>query len=79
MTLWSKWLSVVNQLEGAFSRKRTFFWLFVSDTLILGWIGGNTAEAPYILIGKIATISYFGYFLFIIPLLSYLDRRAFTR
>jgi ubiquinol-cytochrome c reductase cytochrome b subunit len=58
---------------------RTFFWLFVSDTIILGWIGGNTAEAPYILIGKIATISYFGYFLFIIPLLSYLDRRAFAR
>jgi len=26
MGLWSKWLSVVNQLENAFSRKKTFFW-----------------------------------------------------
>ena len=26
MTLWSKWESLVNQLEGAFSRKKTFCW-----------------------------------------------------
>jgi DDE superfamily endonuclease len=26
MKLWNIWLSVVNQLEGAFSRKKTFFW-----------------------------------------------------
>ena len=34
MKLWSKWLSVVNQLEGAFSRKRTFFWFF---TILIGF------------------------------------------
>lgn len=34
MKLWNKWLSVVNQLEGAFSRKRTFFW-FV--TVLIGF------------------------------------------
>ena len=26
MELWNKWQSVVNQLEGAFSRKKTFYW-----------------------------------------------------
>jgi hypothetical protein len=26
MTLWNKWESVVNQLESAFSRRKTFFW-----------------------------------------------------
>ena len=26
MKLWVEWMSLVNQLEGAFSRKKTFFW-----------------------------------------------------
>jgi len=25
MKLWSKWIALVNQLDGAFSRKKTFF------------------------------------------------------
>lgn len=29
MELWNKWLFVVNQLEGAFSRKKTFFWFII--------------------------------------------------
>jgi len=49
---------------------RPFFWLFVVDTLILGWIGGNVVETPYIQIGQIATIFYFAYFIIIIPFLA---------
>ena len=29
MGLWHKWLSIVNQLEGAFSRQSTFFWFII--------------------------------------------------
>ena len=29
MELWGRWLSVVNQLQGAFSRKKTFFWFVI--------------------------------------------------
>lgn len=52
---------------------KLFFWLFIANFLILGWIGGNHAEEPFILIGQISTIFYFLYFLIIIPLLSILD------
>ena len=34
MKLWNTWLSLVNHLEGACSRKRTFFWLV---TLLIGF------------------------------------------
>nr|NP_066352.1 apocytochrome b [Malawimonas jakobiformis]AAG13719.1 apocytochrome b [Malawimonas jakobiformis] len=52
---------------------RPFFWLLVVDSLILAWIGGNTAEAPYVQIGQIATFFYFFYFLFLIPILAKIE------
>lgn len=50
-----------------------FFWLFVVDALILGWIGGNIAETPYIEVGQVATFFYFFYIFAIIPGLSILE------
>lgn len=47
---------------------RLFFWLFVANFLLLGWIGGNHAEEPFITIGQICTTFYFSYFLIIMPL-----------
>lgn len=29
MELWNQWIALVNQLEGAFSRKKTFFWFVI--------------------------------------------------
>lgn len=29
MRLWNKWLALVNQLDGAFSRRKTFFWFVI--------------------------------------------------
>jgi ubiquinol-cytochrome c reductase cytochrome b subunit len=49
---------------------KPFFWLFVVDTLILGWIGGNAVETPYVQIGQISTLFYFLYFIVIIPFLA---------
>ena len=53
---------------------KKFYWLFIADCFILGWIGGNPVENPYILIGQIATIYYFAFFLIIIPLLDYFEK-----
>lgn len=39
------------------------FWLFIISFLILTWIGGRPVEEPFIIIGQIATISYFSFFL----------------
>jgi quinol-cytochrome oxidoreductase complex cytochrome b subunit len=46
---------------------KVFFWLFVVDSFVLGWIGGCVAESPYLEIGQIATVFYFFYLLFLIP------------
>lgn len=53
---------------------RKFYWLFIADCLILGWIGGNPVESPYIEIGQIATAYYFIFFLIIIPFLGFFEK-----
>jgi quinol-cytochrome oxidoreductase complex cytochrome b subunit len=53
---------------------KKFYWLFITDCIILGWIGGNPVEAPYVVIGQIATAYYFFFFLIIIPLLGYFEK-----
>jgi ubiquinol-cytochrome c reductase cytochrome b subunit len=53
---------------------RLFFWLFVADCIVLGYIGAKPAEEPYILIGQIATAWYFFHFLVIIPLLPKFEK-----
>jgi len=50
-----------------------FFWLFIVNFFLLGWIGGNHAEEPFITIGQICTIFYFAYFIIIIPVLSKIE------
>jgi ubiquinol-cytochrome c reductase cytochrome b subunit len=49
---------------------KKFFWLFVLDAVILGWVGSKPAEGHYIVIGRIATIYYFLHFLILMPLLG---------
>jgi len=53
---------------------RVFFWFLVLDFIILGWIGGCAPETPYLEIGQIATLFYFSYFLFIIPVLGFIEK-----
>lgn len=57
---------------------RYFFWIFILNFIILGWIGGCAPESPYLEIGQIATVFYFGYFLFIIPMLGFLEKFLLT-
>lgn len=53
--------------------QKRIFWVFVLDVLILGWIGGLPVEKPYILIGQIATVLYFTYFLIITPVVGTME------
>nr|QUT13270.1 cytochrome b [Nais communis] len=39
------------------------FWTLVSSWLILTWIGGRPVETPYVMIGQVATVLYFMYYI----------------
>jgi len=47
---------------------KIFYWLLVVDFLILGWIGQKPVKDIYILVGQVATVYYFLFFLVLIPL-----------
>lgn len=50
------------------------FWLLVADCLLLGWIGCQPVEAPYVTIGQIASVGFFFYFA-ITPILGKCEAR----
>lgn len=45
----------------------------VLDVVLLGYIGAQVAEQPWIVIGQLATLYYFAFFLVIVPLLSRIE------
>ena len=58
---------------------KQFFWVFVVDCIILGWVGANTPDAvfhgvPFLWIGRAATVYYFSHILIIIPLIGILEK-----
>jgi len=53
---------------------RKGFWFFAVNFLILGWIGQNVVETPFIEIGQISTFIYFFFLLVFIPGLSILEK-----
>jgi ubiquinol-cytochrome c reductase cytochrome b subunit len=57
---------------------RILFWVQLVVCVILGWIGQMTPETPYIEIGQLATVYYFGYFLVLIPLLGRFENKLLS-
>jgi ubiquinol-cytochrome c reductase cytochrome b subunit len=47
---------------------KIFYCLFIITFLILGYIGGQAPEEPYLTIGRICTFWYFAHFLIVLPL-----------
>jgi ubiquinol-cytochrome c reductase cytochrome b subunit len=52
---------------------KLFFWLFVINSIFLGWLGSRPAEGTYVIMSQIATLYYFGFFLVILPLLGLIE------
>ena len=50
-----------------------FFWLLVIDYILLGYLGQQAPESPFIEIGQISSIYYFAYFLVIVPFIGKLE------
>ena len=57
---------------------RIFFWFLLADILLLGWLGAMPVEDPYIIIGQIASVVFFVYFLVIVPILGRLEANLLT-
>jgi ubiquinol-cytochrome c reductase cytochrome b subunit len=53
---------------------RKLFWLFVADCMLLGWIGCQPVEDPYVFIGQAASVYFFLYFLICIPFLGRFEK-----
>jgi len=57
---------------------KIFFWVFLINCFILGWIGGKPIEYPYYTIGVLSTLLYFLYLLVLIPCMHHLDKLFFN-
>jgi len=52
---------------------RILFWFFLADCFLLGWIGQNVVEYPFIELGQLLSVFYFLYLVVLLPLLSKLE------
>jgi ubiquinol-cytochrome c reductase cytochrome b subunit len=52
---------------------RIFFWLFVADCILLGWLGSRPAEGVYVIMSQLAMLYYFAFFIVIMPLLGLIE------
>jgi ubiquinol-cytochrome c reductase cytochrome b subunit len=70
-------LPIINQsnIRSTFFRPiyKNIFWLFVINALILGWIGQNVVEYPFVEIGQFSTFLYFSILLIVFPFFSILE------
>jgi quinol-cytochrome oxidoreductase complex cytochrome b subunit len=53
---------------------QVFFWVFIVNAIVLGWLGGKPPEGLYVLASRLCTLYYFAYFIVILPLLGKFER-----
>jgi len=65
----------INKIRGFQFRplSKIFFYYFVAIFISLMVLGAKHVESPFIEFGQIFTLSYFSYFLIIIPFISYIE------
>ena len=52
-----------------------FYWLVVADFLILGWVGQKPVKEMYVWVGQCATVFYFLFFIFLIPVIGVIENK----
>jgi quinol-cytochrome oxidoreductase complex cytochrome b subunit len=54
---------------------KVFYWLLVADFLTLMWVGQAPITDPFILLGQIASVYYFGFFLVLVPIIGIIENK----
>jgi ubiquinol-cytochrome c reductase cytochrome b subunit len=54
---------------------KIFYWLLVVDFLILGWIGQKPVKDAYVIVGQVATVFYFLFFIVLIPFIGIVESK----
>nr|AFE61955.1 cytochrome b [Ithaginis cruentus] len=54
---------------------QTLFWLLVANFLVLTWVGSQPVEHPFIIIGQMASLSYFTILLILFPMIGTLENK----
>jgi ubiquinol-cytochrome c reductase cytochrome b subunit len=52
---------------------KLFFWLFVANAIMLGWLGSRTPTPLFTAMSQLGTLYYFGFFLVIMPVLGLIE------
>ena len=53
---------------------KLFFWVFVANAIMLGWLGSQAAEGIFVVLSQLGTLYYFGFFLVIMPVLGLIEK-----
>lgn len=51
------------------------YWLLVTDFIVLTWVGQKPVKDIYILIGQLATVYYFAFFILLVPVVGIIETR----
>ena len=55
---------------------KQFYWIFIFNFIVLGWVGSKVPEGHYLIISRISTAYYFLHFLFILPILGFFEKTS---
>ena len=55
-----------------------FYFTFILDVVILGWLGSQVVEDPFILSGQLATSYYFLFLLLIMPIIAQFENSCYA-
>ena len=53
---------------------KQFFWIFIFNFIVLGWVGSKVPEGHYLIISRICTAYYFVHFLIVLPILGMFEK-----
>ena len=54
---------------------KVFYWLLIADFATLMWVGQAPITDPFIILGQIASVYYFGFFLVLVPLIGIIETK----